>query len=185
MTVRLVERGVKVLAVDRVEAWLERARARDLTGARFELDDLATFDLGRTFDHVIATNVAHEVPDLGDFLRRCRAHLGPDGLLHLSLQNPRSLHRLLGLSMGMISDLRAVSERGQDLETLRLLDADDLIAAGIEAGLDCIHRAGVMLKPLPNALMADLPVEILEGLLTAAPLLPEHGAMNYLVLRRS
>src|SRR5438874_1945212 len=67
MTAALVERGVKVVGIDRVGAWLERAWARGLAGVQLEQADLASFDLDRTFDHVLATNVAHEVPDLDDF----------------------------------------------------------------------------------------------------------------------
>ena len=61
---------------------------------------------------------------------------------------------------------------------------DVAVTAGRAVGLECIHRGGVMLKPLPNDLMATLPEPILEGCLAAAHHLPDHCAMNYLVFRR-
>lgn len=184
MTEAIVACGASVTAVDRSEAYLDRARARVAKGVEFLHADIAELALGRTFDHVVAANVAHEVPDLASFLAVCRDHVRAGGYVHVSLQNPRSLHRLLGRAMGLIDDLLAVSARGEAFETLRLLDADELADAGAAAGLRCVHREGVMVKPLPNDGMSSLPDEVLEGFLALAEDLPEHSAMNLLVFTR-
>jgi 2-polyprenyl-3-methyl-5-hydroxy-6-metoxy-1,4-benzoquinol methylase len=184
MTAQFVEAGVSVLAVDRSAPYLERARARHLAGVEFVEGDISTLVLDRTFDHVVAANVAHEVPDLPSFLGACARHVAVDGHVHVSLQNPQSLHRLLGRAMGMIDDLKAVSARGERFETLRLLDADDLAAEATSVGLRCVHREGVMVKPLANAGMSALGDDVLEGFIELAADLPDHCAMNYLVFRR-
>jgi 2-polyprenyl-3-methyl-5-hydroxy-6-metoxy-1,4-benzoquinol methylase len=181
MTARLADAGASVVAVDRSAAYLDRARGRGLPDVTFVEADIGTLDLGRTFAHVVAANVAHEVPNLDAFLGVCRAHMARDGLLHVSLQNPQSIHRLVGLEMGVVASVRDVSARGREFETLRLLEASELADAGRRAGLRCVHRGGVMLKPLPNDLMATLPEPLLEGFLGAARHLPDHAAMNYLV----
>ena len=178
MTADLVAAGATVVGVDRSAPWLERARARGLDGATFEQADIDGLDLGRRFDHVVAANVLHEVPDLDAALAVCRRHVRDGGLLHVTLPNPRSLHHLLGKAMG-VSDVGELSARARSLETLRVVDADDLAPAGFER----VHRGGVMVKPLPNALMATLPEDVLEGFLAMAPELPEHCAMNHLVFR--
>ena len=177
-------RRATVVGVDRAPAYLERASARDLRGARFLEADVVELDLGEKFDHVVLANIVHEVPDAGALFATATRHLGPDGCLHVSLQNPQSIHRLVGQEMGVISQLDEVSDRGRQYETLELYGADDLAAFGAAVGLTVAHRAGVMLKPLPNDLMADLPEPILEGFVRAAHHLPDHCAMNYLVLRR-
>jgi 2-polyprenyl-3-methyl-5-hydroxy-6-metoxy-1,4-benzoquinol methylase len=176
--------GATVVGIDRAPAYLERATARGLRGARFVESDVVELDLGEQFDHVVMANIVHEVPDAGALYATATRHLAPNGSLHVSLQNPRSIHRLVGQEMGVISQLDEVSDRGRQYETIELYDADDLAAFGAAVGLTVTHRAGVMLKPLPNDLMAGLPEAILEGFVRAAHHLPDHCAMNYLVLRR-
>lgn len=178
MTVAFVAAGATVVGVDRSAPWLERARARRLQGATFQLADIDGLDLGGRFDHVVAANVLHEVPDLDAALAVCRQHARDGGLLHVTLPNPRSLHHLLGRAMGL-SSVGELSERAHSLETLRVVDADELAPVGFER----VHRGGVMVKPLPNALMATLPDAVLEGFLAMATELPEHCALNHLVFR--
>ncbi|MEY2571715.1 MAG: hypothetical protein QOE63_2065 [Acidimicrobiaceae bacterium] len=184
MTMALVERGASVVGVDRVEAWLGRARARALPGTTFAVADLATLDMGSRFDHVVAANVVHEMPDPADLLRRCAAHLRSGGQLHVSVPNPRSIHRMLGVAMGALERLDQVSERAAGLETLRMHDVGDLVAAAVAAGFEVDAMEPIMFKPLPNAHMATLPEAVIEGFLAMADEFPEHGAMSYVRFRR-
>ena len=99
------------------------------------------------------------------------------------MQNPRSLHRLVALEMGLIDDLHDIAERGERFGTKRLMDAGDMAALGHSAGLREIAREGVFLKPLPNDALEALPDEVLDGLEGAVRHLPEHGALNLLTFR--
>ena len=85
--------------------------------------------------------------------------------------------------MGLIGGLDEVSDLGRRYSTIRILDRTELEHLGRAAGLEPIHHEGVMLKPLPNSLMEDLPEEVLQGLIAAARHYPESAAMNYLVFR--
>jgi 2-polyprenyl-3-methyl-5-hydroxy-6-metoxy-1,4-benzoquinol methylase len=181
MTSMFVEVGASVVGVDHAVAYLDRARGRRLARTELVESDIVAVDLGRTFDHVVVANVVHEVPDPGALFSTAARHAGAGGLVHVSLQNPRSIHRLVGLEMGLIAGLDELSERGRSLDTVAVLDVDELVALGADAGLELRHRSGVMLKPLPNDLMAGLPEPMLEGFIAAAHHLPEHAAMNYLV----
>jgi 2-polyprenyl-3-methyl-5-hydroxy-6-metoxy-1,4-benzoquinol methylase len=183
MTSTIADGSVAVTAIDRSNEYLERARARGLPNARFELGDLD--DLPATderFEHVLATNVLHELSDPLAFLRACRERLAPGGLVHLTLQNPHSIHRLCALELELIESLTDVSQRGAQWGTRTLWSAQQLDALAAEAGLRTQAREGIMLKPLPNAHMAELSEQVLEGFIRAARHLPEHCAMNYLVL---
>lgn len=173
------------LGLDRSTAFLERARARHLPGATFESADLDDLDgpgtLG-TFAHVLATNVLHELADPSEFLRRCVRLLAPGGRIHVSLQNPLSIHRVCAVELGLIDSVAEVSDRGRQWGTRGLWSAEALGDLARESGLDVLARQGIMLKPLPNDLMAQLPELVIEGFIAAARHYPDSCAMNYLVL---
>jgi 2-polyprenyl-3-methyl-5-hydroxy-6-metoxy-1,4-benzoquinol methylase len=185
MTAAFVTAGTNVVAVDRSARYLDRARARELTGVEWVEQDIEAFATPRRFAHVVATNVIHEVVDPAAFLVRVRDHLDTDGEFHLSLQNPSSIHRLVGLDLGLISDAREVTAEGRDLQTRTIWTADELAALGRSAGLVDVARAGVMLKPLPNSLMAEMPDQILAGFVAIADRFPANCSMNYLVFRHA
>jgi 2-polyprenyl-3-methyl-5-hydroxy-6-metoxy-1,4-benzoquinol methylase len=173
------------LGLDRSADYLRRATARGLARTTFasaDLDDLTVAVTGEGYDHVLATNVLHELHDPLDFLRRCSALLAPGGRIHLSLQNPHSIHRLTALELGLIETLDEVSERGNQWGTRGLWTAQQLEGLAAEAGLEVQVREGVMLKPLPNSLMAELPETVIEGFIRAAVHLPDVCAITYLAL---
>ncbi|SOD71839.1 2-polyprenyl-3-methyl-5-hydroxy-6-metoxy-1,4-benzoquinol methylase [Jatrophihabitans sp. GAS493] len=171
------------VGVDRSEVFLDRARQRGLLGARFEVGDLDDLQVGvKRYEHLLATNVLHELADPVEFLRRCSQLLVPGGMIHITLQNPHSIHRLCALEMGLISSLDEISERGSQWGTRGLWGADELQALAERAGLSVAAREGIMLKPLPNSLMSQLPEEVIEGFIRGAVHLPDVAAMTYLVL---
>ena len=187
MSVAVAAAGGCVTGIDRSDAYLDRARARALPGARFlraGLEEPGWEELtGDGFAHVLACNLIHEMADPLSLLARARAVLAPGGLVHLSLQNPLSIHRLVALEMGLIERLTEVSQRGHRYATRGVWTARELEKMAAAAGLAAVARQGVMLKPLPNAMMETLPAAVLDGFERAARHLPEHCAMTYLVLR--
>lgn len=178
MTAWLAGAGACVTAVDREPAYIERLRSRGLDGVGCAVVDLDREPLPEgPFDHVVMTNLLHEVADPHALLGAA-AVCG--GRVHVTLQNPLSLHRLVAFEMGLIDDLEAVSERGARYGTTRLWSADALAGMLAGAGLRVVHRTGLVLKPLPNALLAQLPADVLDGLAAAGRHVPEHAAITYL-----
>jgi 2-polyprenyl-3-methyl-5-hydroxy-6-metoxy-1,4-benzoquinol methylase len=182
MTALLAGEDRFVLAVDRSTPYLDRLRARELPGVTALLADVEQVEPEGRFDHVVATNLLHEVGDPLALLGRIRGWLAPGGRVHATLPNPRSLHRVVALEMGLIDRLDALSDRGAQFGTRRALDGDALAALATEAGLKVRERSGIFLKPLPNDAMAELDPAVLAGFERAARHLPDHCAMTYLVL---
>ena len=187
MTEALCERGADVTAVEHSETYLERASRRGLD-ARFVHADIeawladAVHD-GLRFDHILATNVVHELRDLDAVFAACRRLVRVDGAMHVTLQNPESIHRLTGRALGLIVDLAEVTPEGHDLLTLQIHDADQLTYALSRAGFVVVGRHGIMLKPFPNHEMAALTEAQLRGLVAVAKEFPDHSAMNHLIAR--
>jgi 2-polyprenyl-3-methyl-5-hydroxy-6-metoxy-1,4-benzoquinol methylase len=187
MTAALAGAGREVVAVDRAADYLALAQARGLPGVRWlEADFAHALPATGAHDHVVLANVLHELDDPEALLAAVAGErLAPGGIVHVSLQNPASLHRLVALEMGLIDDLSAVAANGLRYATRRLYTAQELTELAARAGLEVAHREGVMLKPLPNDAMAALDPAVLAGFAAAARHLPDHCAMNLLHLRHA
>lgn len=181
MTSLLAERAVSIDALERSPEYVARARARDLPGVTVHEGLIFDWTPPGRFEHVVAAHIVNELPDPSAFLTHCREQLAPGGLVHVSLTNPRSLHRLVAQEMGLIDDLAQRSQRGRDLQTVAIFDEDELERLARGAGLVCVHREGVILKPLTNAQMAGLDDEVIAGLDAVARRVPGHAAINYLI----
>lgn len=175
----------RFVCVERSDKYVARARARSLPGVQIEHCTVEAFQSDDDFDHVLAINVLHEVEDQRAVAERLMRFLRPNGRLHVTLPNPRSLHRLSALGSGMIGDLCAMSARGEKYQTRRLQYAEEFVDAMAELGLEEIVREPILTKPLPNAVMEQLSDEVIEAYADLAWALPEFGAMNYFVFRRS
>jgi 2-polyprenyl-3-methyl-5-hydroxy-6-metoxy-1,4-benzoquinol methylase len=185
MTASLAGLAGQIVAVDRSASYLEAARQRGLSGVRWVEADIATYDDGESYDHVVATGVIQHFADPLTLLRSAAARLAPGGLLHITAPNPRSIHRLVALEMGLIADLADRSERNLRFGVLALIEADEVRRLAEQIGLCQLHREGVCLKPLPNEQMAALPPDVLEGFERAARWLPDYSAMTYLIFGAS
>jgi SAM-dependent methyltransferase len=83
VTIRLAERGYSVVGVDVDEAMLDVARA-DAPDLDWRQGDLATFDLGETFDVIVLAGNIVPLLEPGTLVAaaaRLAAHLAPDGVL--------------------------------------------------------------------------------------------------------
>jgi trans-aconitate methyltransferase len=179
MTSLMAEADVTIDAVERVPAYLERARARGLANATFLDADVMTVQPPGPYHHVVAAHIVNELPDPVGFLRRFPELLAPGGLVHTTVTNPASVHRLVAMEMGLIERPDALSERGSALATKEIFDQEGFEALAARAGLLCIHREPVLLKPLTNAQLSELPDAVIDGLDRVAWRFPEHGGLNY------
>jgi 2-polyprenyl-3-methyl-5-hydroxy-6-metoxy-1,4-benzoquinol methylase len=174
----------RFVCVERSDRYVAHARTRSLPGVQIVHCTIEEFQTEDTFDHVLAINVLHEVENQRTVVEHLMQFLRPNGQLHVTLPNPRSLHRLSALGSGMIEDLCAMSERGEMYQTRRLQYAEEFVAAMAELGLYEIVREPILAKPLHNAAMEQLSDELIEAYAELACALPEFGAMNYFVFRR-
>jgi trans-aconitate methyltransferase len=182
MTSMFAERDVTVDAVERTPAYLRAARERGLERATFHEADVYDFRGEHRYHHVVAAHIVNELPDPLRLLRRIREEfMAPGALVHISVTNPYSLHRLIATEMGLIAQADTLSDRSRKLATVEIFDADRLEDLAAQAGLVCVHREPVLLKPLTNAQLDGLPDEVMDGLDKVARRFPEHGALNYAI----
>ena len=77
MTSFMAQADVTIDAVERVPAYLERARARELPNATFLDADVMEVDPPGPYNHVVAAHIVNELPDPVGFLRRFESFLAP------------------------------------------------------------------------------------------------------------
>jgi SAM-dependent methyltransferase len=74
-----------IVGMDLYEEGVSVLRAR---GFNVVAGDAENFDLGRTFDVVVAGDLIEHLGDLNGFLQSCKSHLRPGGRLLVSTPNP-------------------------------------------------------------------------------------------------
>ena len=77
---------------------LERdAAILNARGFDIRIGDAETFDLGETFDLVVAADIVEHLPNSGLFLGALRRHLAPGGRIVLTTPNPFALDQFAGV----------------------------------------------------------------------------------------
>jgi SAM-dependent methyltransferase len=145
--------------------------------------------LGGPADLVIVDGLLHELTDPESLLRAATDLLAPNGWLHVSVPNARSLHRRVARSMGLIADLETLSERNKTLEQARVYDRDSLRELLNRAELEVLRWGGHTIKPFTNEQMGAIGPssgdEVFEGLVTLGAELPDLAAEIWMDARRA
>ncbi len=179
--------GREHVVVEPTEAFAVRAAeaAAGRPGVRVVpalLEDVGPADLGGRFDLVVVSGLLHEVPDPGRLLGAARGLCEAGGVVHVSVPNARSLHRLLAVAMGL------AASPGEESATQRLLQQRTVYdEAGLEeelrrSGLRVRERGSLLVKPFTHAQMQQLldagflTTELLDGLDRLTEQLPGLGS---------
>lgn len=114
------------------------------------------------YDFVFATYVLEHVMDVSMVLQMVKSVLKPDGFLFVVVPNARALSRQLALHMGLISDLKTLTQNDLDHGHRRIYDRVSLNKDLESSGFKIIAQGGIMLKFLADFQMERL---IDEGIL--------------------
>ena len=132
------------------------------------------------FDVVVASCVLHEVPDAKAFLAALHRLCDKHTLVHINVPNARSLHRLLAVSMGLISSPFETSNTQKTMQQRAIPYDTDSLRAELElAGFTVVAQGGIFVKPFTHGQMQGLvdsgfmSEAILDGFGVLAESLPE------------
>jgi 2-polyprenyl-3-methyl-5-hydroxy-6-metoxy-1,4-benzoquinol methylase len=162
--------------------------ARCLAALKAELDSRAHYHatLAEEFmpsqpvDGVVLASVLEHVEDPIALLRHVRQWLKPEGQLFVIVPNAHSLHREVGVAMGLLPQVHAFSERDVLLGHRRIYDIDLLRSHLNESGYHIESCRGIMLKVVSNAQLEAWPPALVRGLLAVGLEYPEIAAQIYL-----
>ncbi|MHB8703196.1 MAG: class I SAM-dependent methyltransferase [Candidatus Tyrphobacter sp.] len=153
-----------------IKAARQRVHGRHV---RFFASLFENFVPDRLYDHIICSHVMEHVAEPIETLSRMKSWLAPSGRIWVYVPNARSLHRLLGVKMGLCASVYDLSERDHRIGHRRVYDGDALSHHIRAAGLSHSELRGVLIKPLPNALMEKLGGRVIQGLLDLGADYPE------------
>jgi 2-polyprenyl-3-methyl-5-hydroxy-6-metoxy-1,4-benzoquinol methylase len=178
MTEELVREFSRVVVLEGSAKNVSSVRAR-FPSVEIHHQLFENFVTDERFDNVIAARVLEHVDEPVELLRKARRWLKPGGALHVVVPNAESLNRKLGLAMGLIPRLDALTERDKHVGHVRVYRRDLLIAHIREAGLQLTEIGGTFLKPLSNAQMLDWSPELIWGFYKLSDELPQYCTEIY------
>jgi 2-polyprenyl-3-methyl-5-hydroxy-6-metoxy-1,4-benzoquinol methylase len=141
------------------------------------------FKTDKKFDNIVLARVLEHMADPIGLLKTTKSWLKPEGIVHIIVPNAKSVHRFLGVAMGMIHSENELTERDHNVGHLRVYDQALLGQHIGESGLNLIEMSGSFFKPLSNSQMLEFDEKILEGYFKLSDLFNEHCAEIYAVCR--
>lgn len=115
------------------------------------------FETQEKFDYVIATGVLEHIEDDKAFVNKVKRFLKPLGKFIVTVPNSDSLHRQIGLEMGIIQDLKELGELDRKVGHYRYYDDSSLCDLMLKNGFWVTSLRGIFLKALPQDEMQFLP----------------------------
>ena len=138
------------------------------------------------YDVIIASHVLEHVKNPKKVLNLCKKWLSDDGEIIVIVPNRESLHRRLGVVMGLQQELDDLSPRDKAVGHLRVYSLESLIKEIEETGFRVLEKRGFFTKALSNAQMINLDPEVFRGLCKLSSNLPaEMGANIGLVCKNA
>jgi SAM-dependent methyltransferase len=179
----LLARGCTVTSVEGALNNLEFGRrkyAENLSVA-FVHSSFEEFDTDRKFDWIIMGGMLKHLEDPVSFLNKSHRWLKPGGRLIATTPNPKSLHRRVGVEMGLLPDLESLTPTDLQVGNLRHYDLQSFEALIADGGYAVSTIATAMLKPASSDLMESWSDQLLDGLDGMADELPDYGWSIYAI----
>jgi trans-aconitate methyltransferase len=136
-------------AVDGTAAYVDEVARRlptvNAVHALFE-----EYSPGRSFDAAVLGHVLEHVAEPVAVLEAARELLEPGGIAIVTVPNADSIHRHVGVAMGMLGSTTELNEADRRIGHRRVYTREALLSDVQAAGLTIEHAGGVFLKPLSN-----------------------------------
>lgn len=119
--------------------------------------------LNKKFDMILCSGLLHEVESPNNLLSAISKVCNENTIVHINVPNANSLHRLLALESGIISNVKEKSKRNEMLQQHNVFDLDTLSQLVENNGMHIIESGSYFVKPFTHKQMyAMLEQEIIE-----------------------
>ena len=141
------------------------------------------------FDFIVISGLIHELSNPDIILKAAHELAGPDTIIHVNIPNAKSIHRLLGIKMGLLKHAKELSHLARTLQRNQEYELSDLVQMARKHGLKVREQGSYLIKPLSHAQMQTLldgdkiSKEFLDGIYKISHLLPENGSEMFVNLQ--
>ncbi|MFA5927121.1 MAG: class I SAM-dependent methyltransferase [Patescibacteria group bacterium] len=175
MTQKLAKDFKKIIMVDGSQDFLDQAKKKikskhiESVCALFE-----DFETNLKFDTIFMTHILEHLDDPIKVLKNAREWLRPGGHVLISVPNANSIHRLIGVKMGLLAEKDSLNEQDKLLGHKRIYTPELLRQHVRSAGLKEIYFGGIMLKPISNRQIEEQwSKEMIDAFFAAGEDMPE------------
>jgi 2-polyprenyl-3-methyl-5-hydroxy-6-metoxy-1,4-benzoquinol methylase len=141
-----------------------------------------TFEPIERFQTVVVEHILEHVDDPQLILRRARNWLAREGRLLAGVPNANSIHRRIGVKMGLLAKTTDLTPRDLALDHRRVYTPESFRAELVAADWRVVEFGGVFFKPLSNQQIQDhWSEELKEAFFELGKEFPLHAADIYAV----
>jgi 2-polyprenyl-3-methyl-5-hydroxy-6-metoxy-1,4-benzoquinol methylase len=122
------------------------------------------FEPPEQYDNIVMAHILEHVENPVGILQRAAGWLAPSGRILVIVPNASSVHRLVGVKMGMLASPTDLNEDDVRIGHRRVYTPETLLADIAAAGLKVIDRTGIFFKPISNSqIEQQWSQEMIEG----------------------
>jgi len=114
------------------------------------------FKIAEQFDTIVSGHILEHVENPVKVLRHISGSLKRGGVFLIDVPNAFSIHRQMGVAMGLIKNEHSLNEFDRSVGHRRIYDFQNLMRDVGKSGLRVIHKGGLFLKPFSNDQMEEL-----------------------------
>jgi 2-polyprenyl-3-methyl-5-hydroxy-6-metoxy-1,4-benzoquinol methylase len=140
------------------------------------------FDTDQRFDTIVLAHVLEHVDRPQEVLSAARRLLAPRGVVIIDVPNAMSLHRQIGVELGLLGQVTDLNEGDLSIGHQRVYTPEAFQKEIVDAGFVIRHFGGVFLKILSNAQSEKtFDPDQLAALITVGQRYPEIAAEIYAI----
>lgn len=125
--------------------------------------DVYAYQPSVRYDTIIASHFLEHVPAPGELLKLFATWLAPEGRILIVVPNAESIHRRIGVQMGILKGVSDLSDSDTKLGHLRVYNEDSLRLEIEQSGLHVLDIGGTTFKALSNSQLASFPRSYVEA----------------------
>lgn len=111
------------------------------------------FEPKQTFNTIIMAHILEHVEDPVLIMKRAKKWIKNDGVIIINVPNANSIHRQIGVKMGLLKSIDDLNETDLKVGHRRVFTMDRLKNDINKAGLNLKEIGGIFMKPLTNSQM--------------------------------
>jgi len=188
ITLMLLDKFDSITCVDsnskNFENLEKRIEKKDMRRVKFVHSKIEDANLPEKYKDIILFGILEHLENPVDTLKKILGLMDRDGKMYIAVNLANSIHRLLGVKMGMISDVCELSESDVRLGHYRIYTPELLRSHLSQAGLRREYEQPFYLKPLPTSKLNSLSIEIHRGLDLLGREHPEFASYIYVEAKK-